>query len=62
MSDELEIKYDKQEDTLTIEGIKYSGEVFRNLGFWMPVGMKFMLVKRDNGVVTIQRLQEEKDD
>jgi len=55
MDKPLEFNYDEARDILTIEGIAYSGGVFRELGFWMPIGMKFSLVKRENGTVWIQR-------
>ena len=41
-------------DVVTIYGIKYSGDLFRGLGLETPVGKAFRIVKREDGVVTIE--------
>ena len=48
----LQFSYDEAEDVLTIEGIRYSGGVFRHLGF-DPVGSYFQLLCR-NTVLTLR--------
>jgi hypothetical protein len=42
-------EYDASTDTLTIERVKYSGELFRQLGGALPIGAPFRIVKRENG-------------
>ena len=42
-------------DVLTVEGMRYSGALFRlwsNAGF--PVGTLMRIVKRENGVMTVE--------
>lgn len=50
----LNYDYDEHNDTMTIEDIRYSGEVFRQLGGMLPVGRLLKLVDRGNGTLTIQ--------
>jgi hypothetical protein len=42
-------EYDASTDILTIEGVKYSGELFRQFAKEMPIGAPFRIVKRENG-------------
>lgn len=52
----MKIEYDTQTDVLTIEGVKYAGDVFRNLGI-APLGAIFRLVnRREDGVITLSVL------
>lgn len=53
--EKLKFEYDEQNDTITIEGIKYSGEIFRQLGGMLEVGALFQLMERENGVLTIYK-------
>lgn len=53
MSEDLKFSYDTDGDVITIEGIHYSGEVFRQLGGLLPAGEIFKLVKRSDGILTI---------
>lgn len=57
MSDQLNFSYDLEKDVLEIEGVKYSGELFRQLS---PKGMRtgtlFEFVRRDGGDITINRI------
>lgn len=52
----LSFEYDENNDFFTIEGIKYSGCLFRQLGGIMPVDTTFKLVKREDGMLTIESL------
>ena len=48
----LKFKYDELEDIMEIEGIKYSGAYFRELGEGgLPIGSLFRIVSRDYGVI-----------
>ncbi len=52
----LQFEYDETKDVLTIEGIQYSGELFRD---WsangMPVGQVFSIEKRSEEWFAIRR-------
>lgn len=48
------IQTDDAADVITIYGIRYSGELFRGLGFDLRPGRSFRILKRENGVVTIR--------
>ena len=50
----LQFSYDEARDVLTIEGIRYSGELFRGIGLETPVGAWIQIVKREDGVVTLR--------
>jgi len=49
------------DDTIIIEGTKYSEQLFRELGCSFPnmIGQVLRVDKKDNGVVTVTRLYEE---
>lgn len=55
----LDHDYDPEADILTIEGCRYSGRLFRELG---EEGMKtdtlFRLLRREDGVITIEEVSE----
>jgi hypothetical protein len=55
----LSAHFDTPTDVLTIAGIRYHGEVFRQLGGALPVGAEFKLVNREDGVLTIQNLSQQ---
>jgi hypothetical protein len=61
---ELSFSYDAKEDLMVIEGIKYTGYVFRNLGndCLLPTGVLFSLVKRENGTIIIRRYRRKIND
>lgn len=53
----LKIEHDKLMDLVTIEGINYSGHLFREWGTkGMPEGTHFKLHKREDGVLTLERI------
>jgi hypothetical protein len=52
----LRFEWDGPTDTVTIEGIKYAAQLFRDLGGILPVGRMFTVVERQDGVLTIQQL------
>lgn len=55
----LTFSYDEAQDILTIEGIRYSGNFFRELSSeGLPLGMSFKIVERGDGVVVVQRVWE----
>lgn len=50
------IRVDDLGDTIEIYGIRYSGELFRNLGF-AEKGTRFEIGERGAGVVTLHRIE-----
>lgn len=57
----LNFSYDAESDCLTIEGLKYSGEIFRKLGGAFQIGIPFILLNRKDGVVTVKAIRFEED-
>lgn len=56
----LDVAYDTDHDVLTIEGINYSGEFFRQLGVHgLAVGRTVRILSRDDGLVTLQTVEED---
>lgn len=55
MNEPLDIKYDEQWDTVTICGIKYSGQIFRLFAF-KPDGSIFRFYRGKFGCVTVEVL------
>lgn len=53
---QLRVLYRQDRDVLEVEGIAYHGTVFRGLGRLLPEGTPFRLVKREDGVLTIEDL------
>lgn len=53
----LQFQYDQQTDILTIEGIRYSGEMFRQLGGVLPEGNAFVVEARADGVLCVRDLR-----
>ena len=45
-------------DVLTVEGYKYAGVLFRELGTLMPLGIPFFLDKRQDGVIGVTRIEQ----
>jgi len=52
---ELKFDYDKHNDVLTIEGMKYAGELFRA---WadggLSLGTRLRLIARKDGCITLE--------
>jgi hypothetical protein len=53
------IQIDDEADIVTLYGIRYSGEIFRGLGFDLRPGQSFKILKREDGVITIQTARDE---
>lgn len=51
----LQFHYDRHRDVMTIEGIKYSGAMFRHFGFG-ALHKPFWMLKREDGTITISTL------
>ena len=49
----LTITYDAGYDVLTVEGIRYAGDLFRQFGRFAKPGTVFQFVERNDGVVTL---------
>lgn len=52
MPPRLDISYDTRTDILMIDGVRYSGSLFRNLGFG-PTGKPLLVTRKEDGVVTL---------
>lgn len=52
----LEFSYDPLRDILTIEGMLYSGYLFRSLATLKP-GSRFEIIERQNGLITCRALE-----
>lgn len=50
----LKFSYNEQDDVLEVEGIKYHGDIFRQLSGLLPPNHPFMIVGRVDGVLTIK--------
>ena len=60
LMDSLNFDYDELTDILTIEGVRYSGQIFRSFGVF-PRGELFMFLDRRDGVVEVRRVRSEQD-
>lgn len=47
--------YDPHTDTIVIEGTRYAGVLFRELGFKAMVGREFRVLKHENETITLER-------
>lgn len=50
----LKIAYDERNDILEVEGIKYSGHVFRYFGLGTVPGSWIRIIKREDGVAVVE--------
>ena len=56
MSDKLDVgAYDPNTDTIVIEGTRYAGVLFRELGIKAMVGNEFRVLKHENETITLER-------
>ena len=61
---DLDVKpYDPIMDVIEIEGTRYSGQFFRELGcnFLSMVGQVLRIDKKENGIITVTRLKEKEE-
>lgn len=56
MAEPLKIDYDHAQDVITIEGVKYSADLFRQLGGILPAGAVFQFNGLVNGTVCLTRI------
>ena len=57
----LDFEYDGRIDLVTIEGIKYSGELFRAFAVGgLAVGEHLKIIEREDGVITLQRITDDR--
>lgn len=52
----LDVSYDPCDDVLTVEGVRYAGALFRDFASLLPLMVPFMLLRRENETIVIQRL------
>ena len=50
----MSVQYDEAADVLTVNGVRYSGCFFRGLSVIRPSERTFRIMKRGDGVVTLQ--------
>jgi hypothetical protein len=50
----LDFSYDKDTDVLTVEGIRYHGDIFRTMAIGPVPGQLLQILKRDDTVVWIK--------
>ena len=50
---QLEVHYDAERDWLLVEGVKYHGDLFRQLGGILPLHTPFSLYAREDGVLVM---------
>lgn len=56
----LNIEYDKQQDIVTIEGVRYAGGLFRHLGVHgVAVGTVLKIMRREDGEIFLQEIIQE---
>lgn len=51
----LNFEYDEMTDVIIIEGVKYSGQLFRELGI-LPTGFAFEILERHDGIIVLHKL------
>lgn len=54
----LSIEYDRLKDIVTIEGNKYSGELFRGLGLVTHPGLWIRVTKVEDGLIHLEEKTE----
>jgi len=58
----LNVKSSDNADEIIIYGIRYSGALFRGLGFSIREDETFQIIKRADGVVTVQVTRNDEPD
>ena len=53
----IDIEKDDRKQWVTIEGIRYSYSLFRDLGCAFPLNMPFKIIERGDGTISIERLK-----
>lgn len=56
MTERLSFDYDPATDVLTVEGIRYTGQLFRDFARDMPLQTPCQIAHRGDGTVVLQRL------
>lgn len=51
----LEVSYDRESDILTVNGMRYSGAVFRAYAL-CPVGTAVQFIERADGCITLRKI------
>jgi hypothetical protein len=51
----MQFAYDPVDDVLTIEGIRYSGDLFRYFALETPPGRWIRILKREDGRITLEQ-------
>ena len=55
----LNFSYDANNDLITIEGVTYTGDLFRLWARDLPLFQWHRIIRRENGVVTIETTKDE---
>jgi hypothetical protein len=53
----LNFSYDELADIMEIEGIRYSGELFRQFGRVMPLHTPLKIISRHDGVLVVAQIE-----
>lgn len=53
----LNFSYDEVQDVITIEDIKYAGELFRQFGRVFPLHAPLKVISRDDGVLVVAQIE-----
>ena len=62
MSQKLKYRYNVAEDMMTIEGIRYAGDFFRQFGHRMPLNAPMKIVSRDDKTITLVQIEPGDED
>jgi len=54
----LHYQYDKEQDVMTIEGQRYTGEFFRQIGQVSEEGITLMMMRKADGMVAFERVED----
>ena len=58
---ERPFSFDQSNDVITIYGINYAMEMFKHMAFSPTDGRWFKILKREDGVITVEVKKEEND-
>jgi hypothetical protein len=56
MTKPLQFEYDAATDILTVEGIQYDGQVFREFGFGGMMNQTIQFRRDDRGAISLQKV------
>lgn len=57
MSQRLKYRYDVTKDLMTIEGLRFAGDFFRQFGHAMPLDTPMKITVREDGFITVVQIE-----